>query len=80
MKQRLRDLEARDNWIAARVDELLDDEDWTETQFEFYKEDDDTGMSWSQFSMASAKRQAEKEHASIIADLEEVIIDSMELK
>lgn len=69
-------LEAKEYWIESRIDELLDDDDWTDTQFEFYKEDDDPDMSWSQFSMAAAKRQAEKEHAAITADLEDERINA----
>lgn len=70
MKQRLRDLEARKLWIAARIDELMDDADFAES-FEW------RGIvSLREF----AKKTAEDEHASIIADLEEAIIDSMELK
>lgn len=58
----MRDLEARDNWIAARIDELLDDGD-------FFKEwciehDHETLEDY-------AKRTAEREHAAIMTDLED---------
>lgn len=77
MKQ-LRDLEAHENWIAARIDELMDDAEWmlaTKTKW-FYCEYD---VIYSLIK-AEAAEQAAREHASIIADLEEAIIDSMELK
>lgn len=67
----MRDLEARDNWIAARVDELMGDDDFL--------------GEWAELSInittrAYATQVAEREHAAIMADLEEAIIDSMELK
>lgn len=69
MKKQLRDLEVRDNWIAARIDELLADAEFVESH-------EYCGPA----SLAeSATKQAEREHAAIIADLEESIIDSMEL-
>lgn len=70
MKQRLLDLEARDNWIAARIDELLADADFVET-WEFQG-----NISLRDY----AARTATREHAAIIAGLEEAIIDSMELR
>lgn len=78
MRQRLRDLEARDNWIAARVEGLMDDADLVLATKEkwFYCEDD---VIYSLIK-TEATEQAIREHASIIADLEEAIIDSMELK
>lgn len=66
MKQRLRDLEARELWIEARVDELMDDDDFV--------------SEWVNFGEGKlneyAREQATREHASIIADLEEALIDS----
>lgn len=78
MNKRLRDLEARDNWIEARVDELMDDADWVLATKEkwFYCGDD---VIYSLIK-TEATEQAAREHASITADLEEAIIDSMELK
>lgn len=73
-----RGLEAKENWIAARIDELLDDADWilaTKTKW-FYCEYD---VIYSLIK-TEATGQAEREHAAIIADLEEAMIDSMELK
>lgn len=65
MKQRLRDLEARENWIAARVDELMDDADFAES-FEW------RGIvSLREF----ARKEAEREHAAIMAGLEDERIE-----
>lgn len=65
-----RGLEAKENWIAARIDELLDDAEFAE-HFEW------RGIvSLREF----AKKTAEDEYASLMTDLEEAIIDSMELK
>ena len=71
MKKQLRDLEAKENWIAARIDELMDDDDFFK---EWCAEHDFETIE------AFATRTAEREHASLMADLEEAMIDSMELK
>lgn len=74
----MRDLEARELWIEARVDELLCDNLWCIEMSEKFSK------SWiadfDEYMKISAKQQAAREHAAIIADLEEAIIDSMELK
>ena len=74
----MRDLEAREYWIESRIDELLCDNLWCIEMSEKFSK------SWiadfDEYMKISAKRQAEKEHAAIMADLEEAIIDSMELK
>lgn len=61
MKQLLRDLEARENWIQARIDELMDDADWLLT----------VSDDWSDNAIDYATQQAEREHAAIMADLED---------
>lgn len=76
MKQRLRDLEARENWIAARVDELMTDEEWMlKTKDKWFYCEDDVNYS---LIKSEALEQAEREHASIMADLDEALIDSAE--
>lgn len=71
-------LEARANWIAARIDELMDDADWlTDARAEWRE----NGFGFEEnYIKAKAASKAEREHASLMADLEEAIIDSMELK
>lgn len=58
----MRDLEARANWIDARIDELMDDDDFFK---EWRTEHDYEPLE------VFAKRTAEREHATIIADLED---------
>ena len=73
-----RGLEARENWIAARIDELLADSEWfADAQVEWHE----NGFGFEEdYIRAKAAAKAVREHAAIIADLEEAIIDSMELK
>ncbi len=65
-----RGMEAKENWLAARIDELLVDAELVESH-EYCGP-----VSLTDY----AKQQAAREHASLIADLGEAIIDSMELK
>ena len=63
----MRDLEARENWIQARIDELLDDDDFVE--------------SWEhQGSIISLRDYAggiaEREHAANMVDLEDERINA----
>lgn len=72
MKQRLRDLEARELWIEARVDELMGENTYfTKFLLDFHTEPQLREL---------CRQQATREHASLMTDLEETIIDSMELK
>lgn len=81
MKQRLRDLESRELWIAARVNELMDhDEEWFDGVADDWYEDACACGSLDEFAKNKATEQATREHASLMADLEEAIIDGMELK
>lgn len=70
MKQRLRDLEARDNWIAARIDELLADDEWILT----------VSDDWSDNAIDYATLQAERDYAEIEAMILDAQIDNLELK
>ncbi len=74
MKQRLRDLEARDNWIEARIDELMDAFAWCI----------DANMNHACAShkdrLEFAKKQATREHAEIEAMTLNAQIDNLELK
>lgn len=79
MKKQLRDLESKNLWIQARVDELMGDDEWLDDVADDWYENAD-GETLDSFAKDCAMRKAEREHASIIADLEESIIDSMELK
>lgn len=69
MKQRLRDLEARELWIAARVDELMDDDEWIAKMKDelFYCESDVI----CSLIKAEAEEKAAREHAAIMADLDD---------
>lgn len=76
-----RGLEAKENWIAARVEELMDhDEEWLDGVADDWYEDACACGSLDEFAKNKATEQATREYTSIIADLEESIIDSMELK
>lgn len=68
----MRDLEARDNWIAARIDELMDDAEWFKTICICHSIVGDAIIqSRDQLAFDVAKETAEREHAAIMADLEE---------
>lgn len=69
MKQRLRDLESKDLWIQARVDELMDDDEWLTIA-----SDDCT------YPLNKATEQATREHAEIEAMILDAQIDNLELK
>lgn len=78
MKQRLRDLEARDNWIEARIDELMDDNEWVlEIKNKWFYCEDDVNYS---LIKAEATEQAIREHAEIEAMILDAQIDNLELK
>lgn len=68
----MRDLEARANWLAARVDELLDSDWWREDK---RCADLDEYLSESDYKEL-ALEQAEREHAELMADLEEERINA----
>jgi len=66
-----RGLEAKENWIAARIDELMDDDDFL--------------GEWAKLSIdittrAYATLVAEREHAEIEAMILDAQIDNLELK
>lgn len=61
-----RGLEARDLWIAARIEELMDDAEWLLT----------VSDDWSDNAIDYATLQAEREHAALMADLEEERINA----
>lgn len=71
MKQRLRDLEARELWIAARVDELMDDESFIVEQSRNYENDAFGPSDFGDYARGMAFFTACKEHAAIMADLDD---------
>ena len=72
MKQR--DLEAKENWISARIDELMDDADWLDDARAEWHEN---GFGFEEtYIKAKAASKAAREHAALMADLEEALIDS----
>lgn len=80
MKQRLRDLEARDNWIEARVDELMDDDEWKSVERDVWIYIDDGNESLDAHYLRRATELATREHAEIEAMILDAQIDNLELK
>jgi len=79
MKKQLRDLEAMNNWIDARVDALLDDKEFQQgTAHEYYRSGADCGL--DKFQNQVAFQQACSEHAEIEAMILNAQIDNLELK
>lgn len=73
----MKDLESKDLWIRARIDELMDDDAWVLGIKEkwFYCED---GVIYSVIK-AEATEQATREHAEIEAMILDAQIDNLEL-
>lgn len=70
-----RGLEARDNWIAARIDELISCEKWRAETLEDWAYDE-SELVYGGYAIQKAEKQAEKEHAAIMADLEDERINA----
>lgn len=70
MKKQLRDLESKDLWIQARVDELMDDDGFLE----------EWARSFINITVyAAAVQKATREHAEIESMILDAQIDNLEL-
>lgn len=65
-----RGLEARDNWIAARIDELLSCDKWRAETLEDWAHGE-SDLVYGGYAIQKAEKQAIREHAAIMADLED---------
>lgn len=68
-----RGLEARDLWIAARIEELMDDAEWLKDK------EDTLGFERAtdyKFMRQCAEKQSAREHAALMADLEDERINA----
>lgn len=71
--------ESKDLWIQARVDELMDDEEWLGNVRGCWILAD-TGRTLSVYTHENATIQATREHAEIEAMILDAQIDNLEMK
>lgn len=72
------DLESKDLWIQARIDELMDDEEWLIAARAEWREN---GFGFEEtYIQAKAASKAQREHAKIEAVILNAQIDNLEIK
>ena len=75
----MKDLESKDLWIQARIDELLCDNLWCISIAEQFDKDAEAPVFFNDYIRFKAKQQATREHAEIEAMILNAQIDNLEL-